>query len=226
MWQRFWTLMKNQWNYIKETDNDDDDDNDVDTDAGTPDHYNYYKKAVRPDCDADDREATIAISVQNLDNSVKEIKLKVDEIDRRMAEMKRPRRSTSLSSLSSSSRSSFLNENHPDDRRPRPRRDKTRSVVRLPKDPTKHPWFVVFAKESADATDVVFATGRARKRTRSSDSMDLVYRGVHPNPRLAVHCIAEDWLEQGFKYSKRPRRSVYRVESSLQNVKQIIYDNV
>jgi putative AlgH/UPF0301 family transcriptional regulator/chaperonin cofactor prefoldin len=69
--------------------------------------------------------------------------------------------------------------------------------VVFPRDVTKHQHLAVFMGrvEEQGSTQIAFARGQdehfRKRKLEFEDDMDTMFEGVHPNPLMAVHCLAE-----------------------------------
>ncbi|AXS67791.1 38.7K [Cryptophlebia peltastica nucleopolyhedrovirus] len=105
--------------------------------------------------------------------------------------------------------------------------DNNEMTIKLPKDVSKHPRIAVFMKPSQAGTKVAFVSGQKKylqKGKRKFQDMELVYDGVHPNPQMAVNCIAEELDFKNFDYIKKAR--LYYLNCNLETAKSFIKENL
>ncbi|ACF05413.1 38.7 kDa protein [Adoxophyes orana nucleopolyhedrovirus] len=99
--------------------------------------------------------------------------------------------------------------------------------VRMPRDENKHPRIAVFVQPAEAGTQIAFVSGQKRhvqKRKHNYNGMELIYENVHPNPHMAVHCIAEDFNTNNYEVTKKKAKLLH-VKCNLDTVKSLICNN-
>ncbi|AAK85574.1 hypothetical protein [Epiphyas postvittana nucleopolyhedrovirus] len=100
--------------------------------------------------------------------------------------------------------------------------------VIFPRDVNKHQHLAVFVNQERGNTQIGFARGqeeyfRKRKLEFEEEDMHKMLETVHPNPQMAVQCIKDRFISNGYKIKKvSNRRRVIEVDCNINAAKDIV----